>query len=420
MVLSFYLVIPLLTEYFNIQTWQSLLSGGLFYIIFIYSLLDKVISNEFFANYPYLSAIHILLVCMGIAMLILNAIMVKEVSTLRGKINKLLGVLGTICNSFKKDPLACIQKIILVIGSLIFINILCNWLGVTLCRETYLSFYITLFTRLVFIKLIISLILLPFIKSKEWYNIIGMSLWLPVILIPSSLVYFYYILPFLINIQLAMIDIVEIRLSKFKQSWYEFKFAIVCIKESTFNYIKQGWISVELKTLFCIKLKSVGEYLISMGNISARLGKFWVQWANWGLDSKLKTINRKPLLPTSYTQRMFIDPLAGNLKFIPLFFGYEKYGYFPNFAVPNDWRIIPNSSLIQWAKPQWMPENNSCLTLSKDSKILIEIKLKELTKYFTKRIIHLEELSCNKYKGVNSGDFFFYRGKILLPLWIIR
>lgn len=103
------------------------MSVGLFYIIGMDTLLDMLITQEFIANYPYTSAIHILIVYMGIAMLMVNTIIAKKESTyLRYKIKKLLEVLDYIYNNFKKDPLACIQIAILVIGSFLFIYILCN------------------------------------------------------------------------------------------------------------------------------------------------------------------------------------------------------------------------------------------------------------------------------------------------------
>ena len=88
--------------------------------------------------------------------------------------------------------------------------IICSWLGVTVCYETYLSYYITLFTRLVLIKLIISLILLPLTKNRyEWYKIIGMSVFLPLAILPSSFIYYYYFLPELINLNFIVVGYIS-------------------------------------------------------------------------------------------------------------------------------------------------------------------------------------------------------------------
>lgn len=126
-ILGLYLVSPLLVENLNIKRWEILLSFVFFYIIGIITLLDKVISQQFVANYTYLSAIHILLLHMGIAMLILPAILYnKESKSLGDKIKKLLEILDIIYSKLKKNPLSCIITAMLLIGSLMIINIICS------------------------------------------------------------------------------------------------------------------------------------------------------------------------------------------------------------------------------------------------------------------------------------------------------
>ena len=67
-----------------------------------------------------------------------------------------------------------------------------------------MSYYITLFSRVIFTKSIILLILLPISKKDKWYEIIGMSVFLPLAIIPSSYLYFYYLLPELLNLRLIL------------------------------------------------------------------------------------------------------------------------------------------------------------------------------------------------------------------------
>jgi len=117
--------------------------------------------------------------------------------------------------------------------------------------------------------------------SKKWYDTIGMSIWLPLVLIPSSWFYYFYILPVLIDIKLALIDIIQIRLTKFEQSWCEFKLAILYIVDDmkiTLSHLIGEFFC--LKPLFFECLKSTGKLLIIMHNIPGQVGKFLVEWAN--------------------------------------------------------------------------------------------------------------------------------------------
>jgi hypothetical protein len=135
-------------------------------IMEIYTLLDKLISIEYLADFHYLSSIHILLLYIGMAMLMLNAIMARKDPPIHDIIKKLLEILNNFYNMLKKKPLYCILIAILVIGLLMVMNIFCNLLGVTVCYETYVSYYITLFTRLVLIRLVIAPFTFFFTKNR--------------------------------------------------------------------------------------------------------------------------------------------------------------------------------------------------------------------------------------------------------------
>jgi len=124
-ILGLFLVSPLLAENLDIKGLEILLTFVFYYIIGIITLLDKVISQQFVANYTYLSPIQILLLHMGIAMLILPAIIYnKESISLGDMIKNRLEILDFIYSNFKKNPLSCIIIAMLLIGSLMIIDII--------------------------------------------------------------------------------------------------------------------------------------------------------------------------------------------------------------------------------------------------------------------------------------------------------
>lgn len=132
----------------------------------------------------------------------------------------------TLCK--KKNPLSSISiGIAIFLLLIISTNLFCGSLGLIICTNNYFTFYIFILTKVILVNSTISFILLTFTPSKHWYNVIGMSILLPVFIIPSSFLYYFYIQPVLINSKLALIDIIEIRLANIEQSWYEFKLAIL-------------------------------------------------------------------------------------------------------------------------------------------------------------------------------------------------
>jgi hypothetical protein len=311
---------------------ESLMSVGLFYIIGMDTLLDKVITQEFIANYPYLSAIHILLVYMGIAMLMVNTIIAKKESTsLRYKIKKILEVLGYIYNNFKKYPLAWIQIAILIIGSLMFINIMCNWLGVTVCFENYLSYYITLFSKLVFIKLIISLILLPLIKNQcDLYKIIGMSVYLPLAVLPSSFIYYNYFLPELVYLKFIVDDHISSMLGIVKNWLINIKLIVIYIIHLKLGYLQEWWLELNLKNFFIILLK-IGQSLggnfrfmnITPGTCLVRYAEY--RLSEYGLDTKPKATRLKSFFNKARGKIIILSP--GRALYIAnvRYFNFIKY-----------------------------------------------------------------------------------------------
>jgi len=58
-----------------------------------------------------------------------------------------------------------------------------------------------------------------------------MSVWLPVALVPSTFICYYWILPEILLFKSAIIDKIDIRLTTIEQHWCELKLAVVYIIE---------------------------------------------------------------------------------------------------------------------------------------------------------------------------------------------
>ena len=127
------------------------------------------------------------------------------------------------------------------------INILCSLLGVTVCCESYTSFYITLFSRLVFIKLITLPILLPTSKKDTWHCILGMSVFLPLAMIPSSYLYFYYLLPELFNLKLILVGYIKSISDLVKNCLDYLKFIYLNIIYLKLTYLKDLCLKLNIK-----------------------------------------------------------------------------------------------------------------------------------------------------------------------------
>jgi hypothetical protein len=116
----------------------------------------------------------------------------------------------------------------------------------------------------------------------------------------------------LIEIKLALVGRIDIILGNLKQVLIEIKLAILGRIGSMLGDLKEGW--VILKKLAFIGIKSLGLFLIEMGNIPAHIGKLLVQWVNWVLDEKLDSITRKPLPLFSYIKLRLIDPCLSRIR----------------------------------------------------------------------------------------------------------
>jgi len=210
----------------------------------VYTLIGLCITPEFNMNYPHLSETNIFILYTGTARITIGILLSKK-DRFFDRIKKILYM---VLPYLKKNPLFCLAiGIAAFLSIIIFSNICCWCLGVTPCTNSFFSFYIFILTKMILINSIISLFLLPFTKSsEEWYNIVGMSIWLPVTLIPSTLFYYYLILPELILIRLAFVDTMHIRVTRFEQD-------IVDYIEIILTHLKVK--SSCLKPLFFFKYK---------------------------------------------------------------------------------------------------------------------------------------------------------------------
>lgn len=226
------IIIAFRKAYFNFEGYL-----GLFWLmtIGVSILTDLAITPYFMINYPNIHHIDIFLIHLGTARIIVGILFAKKRKEsfffrIKKRINWVLPYL-------KKDPLFCLAAFL---SFIIFSNLCCWCLDIIPCTDNFFSFYIFILTKVILINSIISLFFLAFTKSsEEWYNIVGMSIWLPVALVPSTLFYYYWVLPELILIRLALVDIMHIRVTKFEQDLYEFKIAILYIVDDIENMLSQ-------------------------------------------------------------------------------------------------------------------------------------------------------------------------------------
>ena len=183
--------------------------------IAVNTFTDIAITPEFQKNYPHLSKMDIILIYLGAARIMIDIVFNNNLSYY-AKIKKTIQK----CSAYlKENPLFYLSVglgVFLVF--IVLINIYTLLLGITINRETFFLFYIFLVTKLILVNTSISLILLPLTKSKkERYNILGMNIWLPLALIPSGYFYYIVLLPHLISIKLAFVDLIQGKLHIMEQ-----------------------------------------------------------------------------------------------------------------------------------------------------------------------------------------------------------
>lgn len=111
-------------------------------------------------------------------------------------------------------------------------------LGVTICTESWELFYVTLVTRFVALKLIISVLRLYFNNNiEEFYGNIALSPLILLAFIPSTLFYYFYLLPIYIELQGVILDNFHIMKNNLV------KLALSLIKVQM-NYVEKIWINI--------------------------------------------------------------------------------------------------------------------------------------------------------------------------------
>ena len=275
---------------------------------------------EFMMNYPHLSQIDIGVICLGAARILFNICLPPSpAKDAKGYFFRIKKIFSIYWPYFKKNILySLVAVIVIYVLFTAFINVFCVCLGITPNTNSFFSFYIFILTKVILINSIISLFLLAFTKSsEERCNIVGMSIWLPVTLLPSTLFYYYWILPELILIRLALVDMMHIRVTRLEQDLYEFKIAILYIVddiEIILTHLKAKLSCLE--PLFFLSIRNLGKQLIIMHNRPGQLGKFLVQWANLGLDEQPESMNRKQNTPANHTQNSGVGFLAKNKYYL--------------------------------------------------------------------------------------------------------
>jgi len=177
----------------------------------IHDLLKDVVSRDsFLANSNEISEIHIFFILLGMAMLVGNNIFGYYTLFNKKKENQkenqsLLDKICRIYLIFRCNPLFWIGGFLVF---LFLVNFICSISGIVIIRASSSLLYISLMSRIIFIKILISFILLFISRSTiYWYSTISMSVFMPLFMVPMSFIYFFYAIP--------MIDILNNTISKY-------------------------------------------------------------------------------------------------------------------------------------------------------------------------------------------------------------
>jgi hypothetical protein len=87
-----------------------------------------------------------------------------------------------------------------------------------------------------------------------------MSVFLPLAIIPSSFIYYYYFLPELINLNFIVVGYISSMLGIFKNWLINIKNFVINTTNIELNYLQELWLEFNGKKFFIIIL-NIGEYL---------------------------------------------------------------------------------------------------------------------------------------------------------------
>ena len=268
-------------------------------VILLYYLVDMSIPANFYSNYPSLTYGIVLFFYLSTAKMIFFAVYSKNSDNYFSNLINLLIKLFTL---FKSNPLSLLIKLLGFLCILFLANVLGNILGITVSTITFFLFIFTLVCKISYFSLLVLIYRFPKINNKEeFYNIVGMSPYLPICLIPFSYFYFFCILPKIIMLHQDILVLANTGVEKF-------------IGLLTF---------LNLKYLVFNKVKELGQFLVSMPNRPGQLGRFLVGLSDWILANKLDYLTRKQFIFANYNPIMLWDPLA-NVKKNIIHWNYIK------------------------------------------------------------------------------------------------
>lgn len=290
--------------------------------------------------------------------------------------------------TFKKYPILTLVIGIFIIFLWQLLQIVFHFIGLTVIMDSWLLYYISLLTRVIFLKIVICLVTLPFFKNIYiWYNHLGMAPFIPLLLAPFSLISYEIILPivtggFLINLQNGL----------------------------TF-----------FKNIFLIVIKVMGEYLVEFHNFLGVLGKYMVTLAEWGFSYPLKSISRKHFLLINYNNFKIISPFLVRIRDNIKYWNYTKsmVYYSPiNTSVPisdlkggNDFICVKGSlkNLISFISKNSTDiiHKVSLINISQ-TKIYLQDEGITLGLELNKELLEVKIISSNKvFKGQGYDKFSY-------------
>jgi hypothetical protein len=297
-------------------------------IITVYHLTDQAIPDEFYSSYPNLSNMHISMFYAFLGQTMLNVIYGNPK---RYNYGLLKNKLKEIWLSSNKSIIRLFRKGIGLLAFLFLFNLVSNLIGVSINPESLLLYIVTILAKFTLLRLILSIISLPMVKNEnDWYNLIGISPFLPILIFPFSYFYFTFILPEVIVLYSGIL--------------YKMSTIVANIMEYFSN--------LNVKELSFINIKVLGQYLVSMGNRPAQVGKFLISLADWVLGNSTESITRKSHSSTEYIPAITMDPLTDMKSKIR---GWKYMNSKPDFspvkiATPTPTGKLYNSNNILYVK----------------------------------------------------------------------
>ena len=186
-----------------------------------------------------------------------------------GIVDNIIGIFNTI----KKTPL----KLVIFILGLFAISLLYNLLGFSVITKDYWTFLITIISKILIIKLTVSLILGILTKDeKVFYNNISFSSLFILSLIPTTLIYYFLVLPNLLVFKLYILH-------------HIYKAVPLEILSN-----------IDIRTFFIYIFNKLGR-LFTNFNFSKVIGDIFSKWGSILANPVPEVIKRQSFLPSILT-----------------------------------------------------------------------------------------------------------------------